>query len=188
MHRTFTASLVYTDAFSEWKIWRISFSAHTSRRGKCVEKCRFTLAHFLRSRRCAIKMCQCKLSIAEATLRTMRYVVTESDGAGIRDTSKKQTKRIIARPASVARLPQTRPVRIPSANAPARTPTADQASRRHANRSNAAGFLTGRWPRSRGESAHDSSIKQFNRNSIPRKRSAKRTDVTNGPASRMRVR
>ena len=58
MHRTFSASRVYTDAFSEWKIWHVSVSARTSRRGKCVTKCPFTLANSLRSRKCAIKTCE----------------------------------------------------------------------------------------------------------------------------------
>ena len=35
-----------------------------SRRRNCVEKCSFTLANFLRSGRCAIKMCQCKRGVS----------------------------------------------------------------------------------------------------------------------------
>ena len=37
---------------------------------KCVEKCPFTLANFLRNRKCAIKIiCQCKRSISTSLLR-----------------------------------------------------------------------------------------------------------------------
>ena len=61
---TFSASRVYTDAFSEWKSWHVSFSAHTSPHGKCVKKCPFTLANFLLTRKCATKMCQCRRSIS----------------------------------------------------------------------------------------------------------------------------
>ena len=64
MHRAISASRVYTDSFFEWKSWHVSFSAHTSPRGKCVKKYPFTLANFLHSRKCVIKMCQCKRSIS----------------------------------------------------------------------------------------------------------------------------
>ena len=32
---------------TKWKSWHVSFSAHRSRRGECVEKCPLTLANFL---------------------------------------------------------------------------------------------------------------------------------------------
>ena len=46
MHRTFSAWCVYVDAFSEWKSWHVSFSAHTLRRGKCIKKCPSTQVNF----------------------------------------------------------------------------------------------------------------------------------------------
>ena len=57
----FRRAFKLTHFFRVEKLACHNFSAHTSRRGKCVEK--FTLANSLHSRKCAIKLCQCKGNI-----------------------------------------------------------------------------------------------------------------------------